>query len=182
MNYYISDLHLGHANIISLCDRPFSSVYEMDKVLIESWNARVHRNDHVYVIGDFAFKSERPVAFYLEELKGYKHLIIGNHDKKWMKTVCATDYFESVDMLLEHNDGNRTLFMCHYPLMTWPGKNSFLIYGHIHSNTHMNYWPLLQTYDRALNASVEVNGYQPVTFEELVMNNNRWRNSELKGK
>ena len=37
--FLISDLHLGHANIIRYCSRPFlvSDVAEMDRVLIDNW-------------------------------------------------------------------------------------------------------------------------------------------------
>ena len=31
MVFYTSDLHLGHANVIRHCDRPFSSADEMDR-------------------------------------------------------------------------------------------------------------------------------------------------------
>ena len=40
--YYTADLHLGHANVIRHCDRPFRSVDEMDEALIRNWNSRVH--------------------------------------------------------------------------------------------------------------------------------------------
>ena len=61
--------------------------------------------------------------------------------------------------------------------LTWPGSNreSYLVYGHIHSNKDARYWSLLKSMDRALNAGVEVNGYQPVTLEELMRNNTIFR-------
>ena len=34
MVYFTSDLHLGHKNILRLCDRPFASIEEMDEVLM----------------------------------------------------------------------------------------------------------------------------------------------------
>lgn len=175
MNYFISDLHLGHSNIIGLCKRPFKDVYEMDSILINSWNARVSQSDHVFILGDIAFRSECSVEDYLRKLKGKKYLIVGNHDNRWMQNLDLSEWFESVDYLLEMRDGKHRLVLCHYPMMTWNGNTSFLIYGHIHNNKPKSYWPVLQTYERALNACVEVNNYMPVSFEELVANNKKWR-------
>ena len=52
MIYFTSDLHLGHANIIRHCNRPFSSVVEMDETLIKNWNMRVHPDDTGYVLNE----------------------------------------------------------------------------------------------------------------------------------
>ena len=123
MIYYTSDLHLGHANVIRHCDRPFTNTDEMDSALVENWNARVHRNDTVYIVGDFLFRAKRPAAEYLSELKGKKHLIIGNHDKYWMKKVDLSAWFESVSPMLFITDSGRSATLCHYPMMSWPGMS-----------------------------------------------------------
>ncbi len=47
MNYYIADTHFGHNNILRLSNRPFNTVEEMDKVIIDNWNSRVTDNDDV---------------------------------------------------------------------------------------------------------------------------------------
>ena len=39
MVYFTSDLHLGHENVIKLCNRPFDSIEEMDAAL---WQALGH--------------------------------------------------------------------------------------------------------------------------------------------
>ena len=70
MIYYTADLHLGHANVIRHCDRPFKSVDEMDEALIRNWNSRVHRLDTVYIVGDLFFRNRRPCEECLAELNG----------------------------------------------------------------------------------------------------------------
>lgn len=52
MVYFTSDLHLGHENVIKLCNRPFDSIEEMDEALIRNWNRKVTNGDTVYVLGD----------------------------------------------------------------------------------------------------------------------------------
>ena len=52
MIYFIADPHFGHENILKLCDRPFSSVEEMDELLIRRWNETVSDEDTVYLLGD----------------------------------------------------------------------------------------------------------------------------------
>lgn len=40
MDFYISDTHFGHENIIWFCGRPFSNAQEMDEALVannERW-------------------------------------------------------------------------------------------------------------------------------------------------
>ena len=91
MVYFTSDLHLGHSNIISLCNRPFVNIEEMDKVLIEKWNRKVKKNDTVYVMGDIVWDKKK-VAYYMEQLTGRKILVIGNHDSHWAKKEEIQNY------------------------------------------------------------------------------------------
>lgn len=173
MIFYTSDLHLGHANILKLCNRPFSCVEEMDEVLIANWNAKVTNGDTVHILGDLMFRNTRPPEEYLSRLKGKKHLIVGNHDKAWMKKVDLGRWFESVDMMSFFNDGQRKITECHYPMMSWPFscRGGWMVYGHIHENTNMEYWPLIARNEFMLNAGVDINGYAPVTFEQMQQNN-----------
>ena len=66
MNLYISDLHLGHANVIKFDGRPFADVDEMDRMLIELWNAKVRSEDNVYIIGDLCYRNGKPAEWYLK--------------------------------------------------------------------------------------------------------------------
>lgn len=114
MNYFTSDLHLGHRNIIRLCNRPFATIEEMDETLIRNWNAKVTNGDTVYILGDLLFRNEKPAEEYLKQLKGKKHPIIGNHDRDWVKKCNLEDFFESVNNLHFISDGKRQMTLCHY--------------------------------------------------------------------
>lgn len=59
MIFFTSDLHLGHENCIRLCNRPFSSIEEMDETLIENWNHKVTGKDTVYILGDLIYRSQK---------------------------------------------------------------------------------------------------------------------------
>ena len=158
MIYYIADTHFGHENVIKFCNRPFSSVEEMNEVMIQHWNKRVHGNDTVYILGDMFLRCEEAESI-LKRLKGRKRIIVGNHDGSWMSKVPVREYFESVDMMLETSVANYGATMCHYPMLSWKHQlRTYMIHGHIHNDTRADFWPLIRNRDRVLNAGVDING------------------------
>ena len=176
MNLYISDLHFGHSAVINFEPRPFLDVDEMDNILIELWNSRVTKNDQVYILGDFAFRNEKPYSWYLRQLKGQKHLIVGNHDKKLLKDSAAMSYFVSVDHYREITDNQKRLVLSHYPIAEWDNfhHGAYHIYGHIHNKTEGAYQYMKQ-FDTALNAAACINNYTPSSLNELIRNNQVFR-------
>ena len=172
MNYYISDLHFGHANVILHDNRPFADVEEMDRVLIGRWNDVVDGDDDVYVVGDFCYRSGKTADWYLRRLKGCKHLVAGNHDWLTLRNAKAVSMFESVDRLLEIEDGGRPVVLCHYPLAEWrhSRRGAWHVHGHIHARRSAT-WAFMRTLPHALNAAAAINGYAPVPFDRLVENN-----------
>ena len=179
MNLYISDLHFGHTNVIKHDQRPFTSVDEMDRVLIELWNARVSNEDHVYILGDFCYKSGRQEQWYLKQLRGHKHLIVGNHDDKLLGNAEAMKLLESVDKMLRIKDGNEDVILCHYPLASWDKERhgAWHIYGHIHAakrEVRQEAAEYMKNKPRALNAGCMINNYMPVSLKELIENNDRF--------
>ena len=50
-----------------------------------------------------------------------------------------------------------------------------MIHGHIHNDKTADFWPLIAARDNVLNAGVDVNGFCPVTFDELLENNRRFK-------
>ena len=177
MIFFTADQHLGHANIIHHCNRPFSSVDDMDDMLLENWNNCVGQNDTVYILGDLFFRNIVPAQEYLQRMSGKKHLIIGNHDKDWMKRIDLASYFLSVSYMAEINDSSRKLTLCHYPMMSWNSikKGSYMIHGHIHNNTDAEFFSLICSMPNLLNAGIDINNYRPVAFNELLINNKKYK-------
>ena len=174
MIFFTSDLHLGHENVIRLCNRPFSCIEEMDEYLIGEWNKVVHRNDQVYILGDLIFRSKNTPEYYLDRLKGEKHLIIGNHDKSWMGRVDVAKYFKSVAWMSVINTGKGKATLCHFPTLDFESK--YMIHGHIHNKAEeLEYWQFLKNKEAVLNAGVDINGYRPILIDELIENNRRFK-------
>jgi len=174
MIFYIADVHFGHYNIIRFCHRPFTSVEEMDAALIKNWNAKVGSNDTVYIIGDLFTRFCKDPATILNQLKGKKRLILGNHEPDWINKVDLNKYFVSVERMSVFGNGSCKVTACHYPMLSFEGD--YLIYGHIHNHTDERItdkpmWDYIMTRDNMLNAGVEINNYEPVTFNELLENN-----------
>ena len=49
--FYISDWHYGHANVIAFDNRPFKSLLEMDEALVDRWNAVVSPGEPCMFLG-----------------------------------------------------------------------------------------------------------------------------------
>ena len=122
MNYYISDLHFSHKNVTNegsnFDNRPFATLEEMHSVIKENWNNVVTNADHVYILGDLAWKENEDMISFISTLKGNKHLILGNHDK------CTDQRYKQLFVEIcnykEINDkanGRNTELLCHITLL-----------------------------------------------------------------
>ena len=122
--FYISDLHLGHNNIIRLDNRPFKNMTEMETTIINNWNSVVSDNDQVYILGDMFWNNDRAPEI-LDELKGSKYLVKGNHDR--INSPMA-ERFVWIKDYAEIKDNGEHLVLCHYPISHWKSAD----YGTIH--------------------------------------------------
>ena len=155
----------------------------MNETLFINCNKKVKKNDTVYIIGDFAWKKSDAEQI-IGKLSGQKILIIGNHDT-WISDENIKSQFLKVVKYEEVSLFEHQLTMCHYPMLEW--KNSrkegtsrlgYLIFGHIHNNIEPLYSVLFKM-PNALNAGIDVNNYEPVTFDELVKNNEQFSKMAL---
>ena len=142
MKYYISDLHIGCIN------NHDNRTFEHDKLLINNWNTVVNNNDDIYILGDIGRlgnnKENSYVASIISQLKGKKHLIIGNHDKKGLKDNRINQLFVNIkdyDVIGDNNNGiNYNIVLSHYPILFWENQHKGYIhlYGHVHNSEEDN--------------------------------------------
>ena len=84
--FFTADEHYGHTNIINYCDRPFSSVEEMDAEIIKRQNELVGPQDVVIHAGDFTLSNKPFAENYIKRLNGTHIFLKGSHDY-WLKSL-----------------------------------------------------------------------------------------------
>ena len=176
MIYYTSDTHLGDLRVFNKCARPFASLEEMEKTIVDNWNKKVRKEDAVYVLGDLAEDGYKKAIDVYAGLNGHKHLLVGNHDMKMLDEIKESNVFESIDFMTLIEDGGRKICLCHYPVMDWMefSRGGYHVYGHIHNKTLKNdpAYPQIKEYFKdklAYNCGVDVTGFQPVTLDEMIV-------------
>jgi calcineurin-like phosphoesterase family protein len=170
MDWYTSDQHFGHANIIKYCSRPFVSAEQMDEFMITRWNAKVGHEDHVFVVGDFSFLGIVPTTEILRRLRGTKHLILGNHDDHRTPTFWRRAGFATVrqSMTLEVA-GYEQVVVQHRPM--WFSKadmthTALCVHGHVHERYLAKHYK--STGFTTVNVGVDKWSFEPVSLNEIV--------------
>lgn len=192
MKFYISDLHFGHSNVIGFDNRPFLDVDEMNKELIRRWNDKVSDGDLVYILGDMFWMPPKKATPIMEQLKGQKILVKGNHDR-WHDSA-FDKLFVKIDEYIETDDEGRKIVLCHYPIPCF--KNHFYgwthFYGHVHNSFEWNMmehqrYLMEELYSRQCNminvgAMMPWMDYTPKTLSEIEHGYSLWRAFKEGGK
>jgi len=175
MNYFTSDLHFGHGNIIKYCNRPFKTPDDMNNSLIRNWNSRVKEEDTVFHVGDFCFQRSSQslkAKCWEDKLNGKIIHIKGNHDKNnSTKTVIER---------LVISMGGRSINLVHKP------EHADLSYGlnfvgHVHEKWAFKRIRQGDLSTDCINVGVDVNNFRPVTFNEIMSKYKHWLRNGRKG-
>lgn len=172
---YIADLHLDRAESLApnFDDRGFEGLEEQFQEIKRRWNSTVEESDDVYLIGDTTGSRSGVGLNWLlrvQELKGRKHLIKGNHETELQQVdairfqeVANQVYVEIVD-LKRIEDNGRSVLMFHYPMSFWGqcDQGSFHLHGHLHSYIERICYP------RRYNCFCKLFGYAPKTLDEII--------------
>ncbi len=175
--WFTADLHLGHSNIISYCDRPFAHVEAMNRALIDNWNAVVAEDDTIWVVGDFALGKIAETLPLVAELIGHKILIAGNHDRcwaghgrraeGWTERYLDAGFAEIIQGSKKIKIGGTEAILCHFPYRGDShdhdrfvhhrpiDKGAWLLHGHVHERWAQN--------GRMINVGVDANEFRPIS-------------------
>lgn len=162
MDWFTSDPHYSHGNVIRFCDRPFPDIDAMNAHLLAECLGRVGPDDDLWILGDFTAgkttdAQRDEVRHIFHALPGRKRLIRGNHDRDWVCALPWDSVAETADIVVD----KRRLFLSHYPMITWPGARhqSIQLFGHVHNN-----WLGSRN---SINVGVDVWAFRPVTLREI---------------
>jgi calcineurin-like phosphoesterase family protein len=167
MIYFISDTHFGHAGSLRWPDgnaRKFTDVHEMNSVMVDNWNNTIKKEDTVYFLGDFAYKtSDSLIRRLFETLNGKIVFIIGNHDGQTLKVNQKHPRFESVNQLVKIDTQGKWIILCHYPIQQWEGKGG----GAIHLHGHVHGRPTGIS-GNIMDVSCEALDYKPISIDDII--------------
>lgn len=179
--WFSSDLHLGHLNIITYCNRPFSDPEDQNTKLIEWFNEDVPEDSDLWITGDIALGKIADTLPLVGLLPGRKKAVLGNHDRPWQGHKKTGDWaqkyldagFEALYDRVRLDLGGVIVGLCHFPsagdshdtdryseFRPRLRKGQWLVHGHVHDA-----W---QIRGHEINVGVDVWGYRPVPATKIL--------------
>lgn len=178
MLYFTSDTHFGSQRTLELSKRPFASVEEMDKTIIENFNKILKPDDVLYHLGDFGDYDKIkyfpcPVVLVLGnyERKDIKEKFKGDIDaynaflsKMGFKFGVILDDHKVIHKFTYDNDNDSynhiDLWCCHEPSNCNKESNWFNLYGHIHGRQMIRHY--------GMDVGVDCHHFRPVSFDDVL--------------
>jgi calcineurin-like phosphoesterase family protein len=174
-----SDTHYNHKNICRGVTnwrtqdgevpvdstRPFETLEEMNRVLIDNINNNVGQDDILIHLGDWSFGGFESIEAFRDRIHCKNiHLILGNHDHhidrnrdnshRHFLTVDKLNQFELRFTNRNKENVIKTFTICHFPISSWNGMNDGVI--HLHGHVHL---PDNKKFGRGKKMDVGVDGH-----------------------
>lgn len=175
-NFFYSDAHFYHDRIRELCDRPYSSMEDMNESLISNINNTVGVDDNLYHLGDFCFSNIDNVEDIINRINcDNQYFILGNHDQvllngrgKLIRNPKVKKISSYMELSLK-NSKNKNVNVClfHYPMRSWNKQHygSYALFGHMHGR--------MEPHGRSVDVGIDspyILGeipYRPFSFNEI---------------
>lgn len=152
--FVIADTHFSHKKVTEF--RPFATIEEHDRELVERWNSTVRKDDTVWHLGDVCLGGRDKLEI-LRGLNGIKRLVLGNHDV--YPHDLYREHFTKIFGAAEWHDCILTHIPVHpYQLDTRYRLN---VHGHMHSAT-------INGDNRYRCVSAEQIDYRPQLMREVI--------------
>ena len=171
MDYFTSDLHIGHDKEFIWKARGFNSVEEHDTQILKNWNNIVTYEDTVYILGDLCMDgNEKEWNRIYENLNGKIIFIVGNHDTANKVDRYIFDYeMECWGLAAIYKYSKKYRFyLSHYPTYTAnydDDKSHPLInlYGHTHQKEKFfNNNPYMY------NVALDAHDCTPISIDDII--------------
>lgn len=166
--FFTSDTHFGAFRTLELSRRPFGSVEEMDRCMLDNINAVVSEGDILYHIGDFGDYEK------VKEINCDVILVMGNYEHKDCETKFNGDINAFKKYLLDlgfHNIATNYSWFNDMKLVHKPSQHSkhcFTLFGHIHRAVQVKRF--------GLNVGVDCNFFKPLDLETVMFFRNAIEN------
>lgn len=175
--FFTADEHLGHANIIKYCKRPFSSLEEMTEIIVERHNKKVPRGGRVVHVGDMFWRTfgAENAGKVLDRLNGQHHYVWGNHEELLESNPDVLYRFRSIgDRYRLSVPGYPQIICDHYAGRVWRNshRGSWQLYGHSHGE-------LPEVGALAFDVGVDCWNFEPVSIEEVAAKMKRIGESKI---
>lgn len=171
MDWFSSDWHLGHRNVRKYSERPFETIEEMDEAIVKNALSVMKKGDNFFFLGDLTFDQQIAVEF-LQKVKKRKinfFWILGNHDIDHLKTADLQQYCSDITHSRVIKRYKTRIHLYHFPMAVWEKsfRNSFQLYGHLHSNS-----PELKELEKRitgklLNVNVDFHDMKPWNLHQV---------------
>jgi calcineurin-like phosphoesterase family protein len=174
---YSADTHFNHPFVAGT--RGFDTAEAHDEYLIEQFNLRVHKKDHLWILGDLNHGSLTEGLAQASRLNGVKHLVLGNHDtahpmhkRSHSQMKRYMEVFESVHLHEQHLIAGKRVNLSHFPYRgdhkpedrhtQWRLRDEGLplLHGHVHAEFMLS--------ENQFNVGVDF-GTAPVAREHVEM-------------
>lgn len=163
--HFTSDTHFSQERTFkySMRNMYFSSVEEMDRVMVDNWNSVVSSEDIVFHLGDFG------IWDMVKYLNGYITLLEGNYEREGKNGALTPEnerYFASImsSSFIKLRTGR--IVLVHEPHHIenlggniYPNNPEFYLFGHIHEKQKVK--------RNGLNVGVDVHNFTPISWDTV---------------
>ncbi len=146
--WFTSDTHFGSKRTLDLSKRPFKTVKEMDKALINNWNKNIAKNDIVFHLGDFG-------NYEIDDLRqNYKKVT------EFKQKMINTGFYKVSIFRESLKIGREIYYLHHKPSDALKYKKLYgakQLFGHIHK------LQMIKPY--GLNVGIDCHNFTPIDLD-----------------